>query len=98
MKLERSFFNFVKLWQRLMIFKSRSNFKVTRSKIMLLCERTCHKAYTYELESSFFISWKVMAKVFVYTSNAHADSRAMTLAPQTIILTKKDISCDKSFT
>ena len=32
-------------------FKSRLNFKVkvTRSKFMVLCERSCHKEYTYEI-------------------------------------------------
>ena len=32
-------------------FKSRSNFKVkvTRSKIMVPCERSCHKEYTYAI-------------------------------------------------
>ena len=37
-----------KLWPRLKFFKSRSNFKVkvTRSKIMVPCERSCHKEYT----------------------------------------------------
>ena len=37
-----------KLWPRLKFFKSRSNFKVkvTRSKIMVPCEKSCHKEYT----------------------------------------------------
>ena len=37
-----------KLWPRLKFFKSRSNFnvKVTRSKIMVPCESSCHKKYT----------------------------------------------------
>ena len=37
-----------KLWPRLKFFKSRSNFKVkvTRSKIIVPCERSCHKEYT----------------------------------------------------
>ena len=36
----------VKVW--LKFFKSRSNFKVkvTRSNIMVPCERSCHKEYT----------------------------------------------------
>ena len=40
-----------KLWPRLKFFKSRSNFKVkvTRSKIMVPSERSCHKEYTYEI-------------------------------------------------
>ena len=38
-----------KLWPRLKFFKSRSNFKVkvTRSKVMVPCERSCHKEYKY---------------------------------------------------
>ena len=37
-----------KLWPRFKFFKSTSNFKVkvTRSKIMVPCERSCHKEYT----------------------------------------------------
>ena len=40
-----------KLWPRLKFFKSKSNFKVkvTRFKIMVSCERSCHKEYTYEI-------------------------------------------------
>ena len=60
-----------------------------RSKIIVPCERSCHKEYTYEI--SIFNGLKVMAKVkvFVYTANADtdadADGRAMTLAPQTFV-------------
>ena len=38
-----------KLWPRLKFFKSRSNvkFKVTRSKILVSMERSCHKECTY---------------------------------------------------
>ena len=37
-----------KVMARLKFFKSKSNFKVkvTRSKIMVPCERPCHKEYT----------------------------------------------------
>ena len=37
-----------KLWPRLKFFKSRSNFKVkvTKSKITVPSERSCHKEYT----------------------------------------------------
>ena len=40
-----------KLWPRLKFFLSRSNFKVkvTRSKILVPTERSCHKEYTCEL-------------------------------------------------
>ena len=40
-----------KLWPMLKIFKSRSKFKVkvTRSIIMVPCERSCHKEYTCEI-------------------------------------------------
>ena len=50
-------------------FKSRSNFKVkfTRSKIMVRCERSCHKEYTSEIWKLFiFNGLKVMAKVNVF--------------------------------
>ena len=38
-----------KLWPRLKFFKSRSNVKVkvTRSKILVPLERSCHKECTY---------------------------------------------------
>ena len=37
-----------KVMAKVKVFKSRSNFKVkvTRSKIMVPCERSCHKEYT----------------------------------------------------
>ena len=40
-----------KLWPMLKFFKSRSNFKVkvTTSKVMVPCERSCYKEYTYEI-------------------------------------------------
>ena len=40
-----------KLWPMLKFFKSRSKFKVkvTRSKMMVPCERSCHKEYTCEI-------------------------------------------------
>ena len=39
------------LWPIFKFFKSRSNFKVkvTRSKIMVPCERSCHEEYTREI-------------------------------------------------
>ena len=54
-----------KLWPRLKLFKSRSNFKVkvTRSKIRVPCERPCHKEYESPTGISF--SKQVMAKVKV---------------------------------
>ena len=38
----------LKIMTKVKVFKSRSNFKVkvTRSKIMVPCERSCHKEYT----------------------------------------------------
>ena len=44
----------LKVMAKVKVFQSRSNFKVkvTRSKIMVPCERSCHKKYTYEI-------WKV---------------------------------------
>ena len=84
------------LWPRLKFFKSwsKSKVKVTGSKFMVPCERSCHKEYTYEI--SIFNGLKVMAmvKVFVYAANmantdAEADTdaydRAMTLALRTFI-------------
>ena len=46
-----------KLWPRLKFLKSRSNFKVkiTRSKIMVWCERSCLKEYTYEILKSYLL-------------------------------------------
>ena len=40
-----------KLWPRLKFYKSRSNFKVkvTRSKILVPMERSCHKECIYEI-------------------------------------------------
>ena len=47
-----------KLWPRLKFLKSRSNFKVkvTRSKIMAWCERSCHKEYTCEVWKSLSLT------------------------------------------
>ena len=73
-----------KLRPRLKFFKSRSNVKVkvTRSKIMVPCERFCHKYTHMKYESFLFYGLKVMAKVkvFVHAANvdADADGRAMT--------------------
>ena len=41
----------LKVMAKVKVFKSRSNFqvKVTRSKIMVPRERSCHKEYTYEI-------------------------------------------------
>ena len=41
----------LKVMAKVSVFKSRSNFKVkvTRSKIMVPYERSCHKEYTYEI-------------------------------------------------
>ena len=57
-----------KLLPRLKFFKSRSNFKVkvTRSKIMVPCERYCHKVCICVQYESPISSDKVMAKVKVF--------------------------------
>ena len=59
-----------KLWPRLKFFKSRSNFKikVTRSNIMVPCERSCHKKYicAKKYESPLSSGKKVMAKDKVF--------------------------------
>ena len=53
-----------KLWPKLKFFKSRSNFKVkvTRSNIMVLCERSCHKEYTYEIWKLLMV-WKLRPRL-----------------------------------
>ena len=40
-----------KVMAKVKVFNSMSNFKVkvTRSKIMVPCKRSCHKEYTYEI-------------------------------------------------
>jgi hypothetical protein len=38
-----------KIWPKLKFLKSGSNFKVTRSKIMVPLESYCHKKHTYEI-------------------------------------------------
>ena len=54
-----------KLWPRLKFLRSRSNLKVkvTRSNIMVWCERSCHKQYTCEYMKSLSPTvhklWKV---------------------------------------
>ena len=68
------------------------------AKIMVPCERSCHKEYTCAIyESSITSGKKVIAKdkVFDHASksdadtdadaNADADTRAMTLAPRTFV-------------
>jgi hypothetical protein len=37
----------------LKFLKSRSNFKVRRSKLLLTIERSCHKKYTYEIPITY---------------------------------------------
>ena len=56
------------LWSRLKFFESRSNFKVkvTRSKILVLMERSCHKECTCEIGKSYLFLLKAMAKVKVF--------------------------------
>ena len=47
-----------KLWPRLMFFRSRSNFKVkvTRSKFMVPCERSCRKKYILAIWKPYLFS------------------------------------------
>ena len=56
-----------KLWPRLKFLKSRSIFKIKfkRSKIKVPCERSCHKEYTLQHESTITSGLKVMAKVSI---------------------------------
>ena len=65
-----------KLWPRLKFCKSRSNVKVkvTRSKILVPMERSCHKEYTCEIWKLYVCSWVIgKVKVFVHP-NANADA------------------------
>ena len=60
-----------------------SNFKakVTRSKMLLPMERSCHKEYTYEkYENSTYSSSWVIGKVKVFV---HADAVGTTIALRT---------------
>ena len=67
-----------KLWPRLKFFKSRSNFKVkvTRSKIMVPCERSCHKDHV-QYESPITCGKKVITKVKVFV-HKHTPTRTLT--------------------
>jgi hypothetical protein len=51
MKYKSLSFTIQKIWPKLKFLKSGSNFKVkvTRSKIMVPIERSCHKEHTYEI-------------------------------------------------
>ena len=79
-----------KLWPRLKFFKSRSNFKVkvTRSKLMVPCERSFIRNTHMQYESPISSGKKVMAKVKVFVHASNADTRAMTLAPRTFVLAR----------
>ena len=81
------------LWSRLKFFKRRPNFKVKvmRSTITVPSERSCHKEYTYTIWSLITSGTKVMTKVksFCSRTQAHADPRAMTLAPPTFDTLKR---------
>ena len=74
-----------KLWPRLKFFKSRSNFKVkvTRSKILVIVERSCHKDIHVKYESANYSSSWVMGKVKVFV---HTDADGTTIALQTFVL------------
>ena len=57
-----------KLWPMFKFFKRRSKFKVkgTRSKIMVPCERSCHRNTHVKYESPTSYGIKVMANVKVF--------------------------------
>ena len=73
-----------KLWPRLKFLRSRSNFKVTSSKIMVWCERSCHKKYPCELWKSYlllFISYWPRLKFL----SADNDAGAMIIVLRTFV-------------
>ena len=78
----------MKLWPRLKFYKSRSNFKVkvTRSKILVPVERSCHMEYTLKYESSTYSSSWVIGKVKIFVHvDADADAGGTTVALRTFV-------------
>ena len=59
-----------KLWSRLKFFKSRSNFKVkvTRSKLTVPCDRSCHKEYTCNMKALSLLVRKLWSKLKFFKS------------------------------
>jgi hypothetical protein len=53
-----------KIWPMLKVLKSGSNFKVTRSKILVTIERSCHKEHTYEIPITYHSKDMANVKVF----------------------------------
>jgi hypothetical protein len=53
-----------KIWPMLKFLKSGPNFKVTRSKILVPIERSCHKEHTYEITITCHSKDKANVKVF----------------------------------
>jgi hypothetical protein len=55
-----------KIWPMLKFFESGSNFKVkvTRSKVMILIESSCHKEHTYEIPITYHSKDMTNVKVF----------------------------------
>ena len=58
----------LKAMEKVKVFKSRSNFKVkvTKSKIMVQYEGSCHRQTHVQYESPIFSGLKVVAKVKVF--------------------------------
>ena len=77
-----------KAMAKVKVFKSRSNFKVkvTRSKIMVLCERSSYNTYV-QYESPITFGKKIVAKDQFFCSRTHTDTdtRVMTLASRTFV-------------
>ena len=80
-----------KFWPRIKFFKSRSNFKVkvTRSKIVVLCERSCHKEYTYEI-------WKFYLSEFINMTKVESRSNEKVTRSEIIVWSER--SCHKEYT
>ena len=71
-----------RLWPRLSFFKSRSKvkFKVTKSKLLVSTERSCHKEYTCVTLSPISFCYKVMVKV-KFTLNRQTDGQTDRVIP-----------------
>ena len=80
-----------KLWLRLKFLKSRSNLKVkvTRSKIMVWSERSCHKEYTimWNMKVLSAVVHKLWPRLKILCTNDdnHNDTGAMTIVLRTFV-------------
>ena len=62
-----------KLWPRLKLYKSKSNFKVkvTRSKITVRCERSCHKENTCNMKALALLVKKLWPRIKFFKSRSN---------------------------